>query len=73
MTLVAVGPHSLLGVLQSQGEAAEACAASMESSAEHAERARLEAQASQLQGFDLDTLNHEELMTLIELQTQACN
>lgn len=62
---------SAAGALQSQGEAAAAGAPGAESSAERAELARLEAQASQLQGYGLDTLNHEELLTLIELQAQA--
>ncbi|KAK9846023.1 hypothetical protein WJX81_008630 [Elliptochloris bilobata] len=56
---------------QYREEAAEARAADAESGAQRAELARLEASCSQLQGFELGTLDHAELMALIELQTQA--
>ncbi len=59
------------GAAQSAEEAAEARAAGAESAAQRAELARLEAQAAQLQGFELATLDHAELMALIDLQMQA--
>lgn len=57
--------------MQSREEAAEARAAGEDGGAQRAELARLRERASQLQGYELGTLDHAELMALIEQQMQA--
>ena len=57
--------------MQSCEEAVEARAAGEDSGAQRAELARLQERASQLQGYELGTLDHAELMALIEQQMQA--
>lgn len=58
--------------MQGCKEAAEARSVGEDSGAQAAELARLREHASQLQGYALGTLDHAELMALIEQQMQVC-
>ena len=57
--------------MQSREEAAEARAAGEESGAQRTELGRLQERASQLQGYELGTLDHAQLMALVAQQMQA--